>query len=120
MAFGTPPYAAGDPLPDSIVAAVLHQLGSAGISPCRIILEHNVNEMDDSQHPGQSIQPSQVFSTSFGDCDCAPPDEPLLPNSVRITVCVPLTELVPNCLATFGFDVSEKTIQQSTLFHHEL
>ncbi|MCH8922472.1 MAG: pilus assembly protein [Planctomycetes bacterium] len=110
----------GDPVPAAVVAAVLDQLGSAGISPCRIILEHNVNSVDDPQNPGQSITPLQVFVTSFGPCDCEPPDSPLPPQSVRVTVCLPMTEVVPNLLATFGFDVADKTVQQTTVFRHEL
>ena len=119
MTLGSP-YIAGDPVPASVLSAVLDQLGSAEISPCRIILEHNVNTVDDPQHPGQSIKPRQVFVTSFGECNCEPPDTPLPVGSVRVTVCVPMTELVPNILATFGFDVEEKTVQQSTVFRHEL
>ena len=110
----------GGPVPASIVNAVLDQLGSVGISPCQIILEHNVNSVDDPQNPGQPIQPLQTFVTSFGDCNCQPPDTPLPELAVRVTICVELTELVPNVLATFGFDAEGKTAQQSTVFRHEL
>ncbi len=92
------------PVPPAMVDAVLAQLGSANISFCKIILEHNVGGM---------------YEESVGDCDCDPPAAPLPPQSVRVTVCVPMTELMPNILSTFGFDVEDKTVQHSTVFRYE-
>ena len=96
---------AGPVPPPAVVDAVLAQLGSADISFCKIILEHNIGGM---------------YEESVGDCDCDPPATPLPPQSVRVTVCVPMTELVPNILSTFGFDVEDKTVQHSTVFRYEL
>lgn len=110
----------GNPVPESVVNAVLDQLGSSEITPCRIILEHNVNSVDDPQNPGQSIKPVQMFVTSFGDCDCDSPQGPLPEDAVRLTVCVQMTEIVPNVLATFGFDIEEKVVQYTAVFRHEL
>jgi Flp pilus assembly protein TadG len=89
----------GDPVPLEVREAVSQQLSSSGIDWCRIRLEHNVDG------------PTEVLvSEQNGGCDCGPqmtlPDAPYDDEQyVRITVCVPLTELTPNALTYFGYSI---------------
>ena len=96
-------------VPANVLTAVTQQLDSSNISWCKVILEHNLNG------------PLQEFSE--GPCDCEPPSTDLLPTNreyVRVTVCVPLTELACNLLGPFGFDISECIVQHSVTFRSEL
>ena len=104
--YGVPPTAPGNRIPDQLATAILQQLQTANISPCCIILEHNVNRIET---PGGSKYPRQVFFREFAPCRCELPQEPLPPKSVRVTICVRLTELMPNSLAALGFDISSKS-----------
>jgi hypothetical protein len=99
-------------VPLNVADPINHQLASSDISPCKIILEHNV------------LPTAQTLTTTYGaGCACDPPAA-LLPagtaRSVRVTVCVPLIELAPNCLALFGFDLTGRFAQCSTTFRYEL
>jgi hypothetical protein len=118
--YGVPPAAAGDPVPFQIVQAIQQQLNSSGINACEVILEHNVNTFEFPAGSNNLITPYQVFRTSLSDCVCQVPTAPLPPHAVRVTVCVPLIEVMPNCLAALGFDISEKIAQHTTTFRFEL
>lgn len=89
----------GDPVPLDVREAVTQQLSSSGIDWCRIRLEHDVDG------------PTEVLvSEQNGGCMCGPqmtlPDAPYDDEAyVRLTVCVPLTELTPNALTYFGFSI---------------
>jgi Flp pilus assembly protein TadG len=114
---------AAESLPISMAAVqneVDRQLESAGMgASCSIILVHNV--------PGGGASPQ----TTGGGCNCTSPTSPTLPTgtllsdnvthsgSVRVTVCVKLTQLTPNLLSTFGYSISNGTVQQTTTFVHE-
>jgi hypothetical protein len=104
------PY--GSPtVPPDVADPINQQLGSSGITPCKIILEHNVTS-------------PQTLTTLYGaGCACDPPTA-LLPalaaRSVRVTVCVPMSSLAPNCLALFGFDLTGRCAKCSTTFRYEL
>ncbi len=83
---------------------------------CQVILEHNVS--------GQS-KPSQPNPLT-ANCPCTPVigGNPSLPagsnfGSVRVTVCLPMTNNVPNVLNTFGFDISGKSIRESVVWIYE-
>jgi Flp pilus assembly protein TadG len=97
------------PVPADIVAAVQQQLESSGITACQVILEHNTNGSTD------------ILTNDMG-CDCNPlAAAPIPPGTyVRLTVCVQLTELAPNLLATFGFDTSTRMAEHTTTFRYEL
>ena len=41
--YGVPPISPSNRVPEYVVDAVLQQLGTSGIEPCCIILEHNAN-----------------------------------------------------------------------------
>lgn len=112
---------AAESLPISMTAiqdAVDHQLQSAGIgSSCNIVLVHNV--------PGGGASPQTT-----GTCNCSTPFGPTLPNgtllgggglsgSVRVTVCVRLTQLTPDLLNTLGFSISGDMVEHTTTFAHE-
>ncbi len=96
-------------VPANVLTAITQQLDSSNISWCKVILEHNLN--------------GPLEELSEGPCDCDPPSTDLLPTNreyVRVTVCVPLTELACNLLGVFGFDISDCIVQHSTTFRYEL
>lgn len=104
----------GPTVPANIAQAIEQQLVSAGIVPCAIVLEHTVNG------------PVETFRTD-GVPDCpacgpspVPPAVPIPPVSVRVTICVPFTQMMPNALQPFGFDVSSLFAQRTTTYAHEL
>lgn len=94
-------------VPTNITSAITNQLTSSGISWCKVIVEHNVGG------------PTTLTS---GTCDCDPPTTTLPPTGryVRVTVCVPITQLVPNLLGSFGLDLSDCFVQHSTTYRYEL
>ncbi len=54
------------------------------------------------------------------DGTCPSPTGPALPSdAVRVTVCVKLTKLTPNLLAVFGFNISARTVEQTTTLDYE-
>lgn len=103
--------AAGD-VPANVVSIIQKQLENSCIHACAIILEHNQSGPEhtlrcDFDNDGDMLP----------DCpDCQEPASAIPPSSVRVTICVELTELIPNCLASWGFDVSDKTVQCSATF----
>jgi hypothetical protein len=85
---------------------------------CTVILEHNV--------AGAAL-PLQT-NPDPAACTCNP--DGALPGvvvgppatvieSVRVTVCLPMDGNIPNCLATFGFDLSDCSIRHSTVWNYE-
>ncbi len=105
----------GGPVPANVLEAIDQQLASSGISRCRVIVEHNVL-------PSSPSPVTVPVTLSTGTCDCDPPATPL-PSTrryVRVTVCVELTEVAPNLLCLFGFDISDKLMQHTTTFRYEL
>jgi Flp pilus assembly protein TadG len=102
----------GDPVPANVINVVEQQLLSSGINRCKITLEHNLR-------PAPPAPPTILTS---GSCTCPTVDNPLPPNReyVRVTVYVPATELTPNVLSIFGFDISTRFVRNATTFRHEL
>jgi len=102
------------PVPSAIVAAITQQLSSSGIDPCAVILEHNVNS-------SSSFTEQTLRSDIAPDCPaCEEPSSMLPSRTVRVTVCVKMSELMPNCLKMFGFDISTYTSQSSTTVSYEV
>lgn len=98
-------------VPPNVVQAIEHQLQTAGIDECQVKLEHNVG--------GTAVT---LVSQAQG-CECCPDEEldaPAYGRYVRLTVCVPLTELMPNCLKLFCYDITGKTTSFTTVFRYEL
>lgn len=107
----------GDQVPANVLEAVNQQLASSGISYCKVILQHNL--VYDAPGP---VPVPVTLASSTGQCDCDPPSRPLPPRReyTRLTLFVELTELTPNLLGLCGFDISQRTLQHTTTFRHEL
>ena len=59
----------------------------------------------------------------MGSCDCDPNMVLAMPpprDYVRLTVCVELDQVAPNCLQMFGFDLTGQLAQFTTIMRHEL
>ncbi len=102
----------GGPVPANVVTKVQQQLQSSGIAQCKVTLEHN-------------LAGSPPITLTTGTCDCptlgaSATWPPASGKYVRVTVYVPATELTPNVLKFFGFDLSERYIRNATTFRHEL
>jgi hypothetical protein len=102
----------GDPVPANVVLAVAQQLESSGIVHCRIRLEHNVGG------------PQVALVSPMMPCDCEPDENLVSPppeEYVRLTVCVELTELMPDLMTYFGFDVaaSGKVTSFTTIYRYD-
>jgi hypothetical protein len=108
------PTTDGALVPTNVLEAIDSQLTTSRIHACRVRLEHNVG--------GAQVA---LFAPADGGCDCCPGGKlgsPLPPRSyVRLTVCVELEELMPNCLALFGFDVCDvsQVIHATSIFRYE-
>ena len=108
------PMINGAPVPAEVLAAIDDQLFSSGIERCLVRLEHNVG--------GATVV---LQSPPMPDCDCGP-DMNLGPpppgEYVRLTVCTELSEVMPNGLLTFGFDISgaDNTAECTTVLRYEL
>src|SRR5262245_27778489 len=72
-------------VPANIANAINHQLASSGITTTAIIVEHNETGIE------------RVLRTDYIANTCPEPTAVLPTLSVRVTVCVPLTSLMPNC-----------------------
>lgn len=100
-------------VPPGVISAITAELQSAGITQFCIRLEHNVGG------------PTTVLWHPSGGCPNCPNSSlssPPYPGTsyVRVTVCVPLTELMPNVLKVFGFDLTGQTTGFTTVFRYEL
>ncbi len=89
-------------------------LNTAGYTDsCQVILENTV--------PGTTA-PTQENPTMASNCPCTPvigATGTLPVRAVRVTVCLNMTGNVPNCLATFGFDISGRVIRHSVTWIYE-
>jgi hypothetical protein len=106
------PLASGT-VPAPVLDAIGQQLRSCGISPCAVFLEHDV--------PGSE---QELVATFDSGCACHAPATPLPSppggaRSVRVTVCVPMGELAPNCLALFGLDLANRVAKSTTTFRYQ-
>jgi hypothetical protein len=104
------------PVPDNIIRAIEHQLESSCIEWCTIRVEHNV-------HPdGDQVE---LLSQTDPACDCKTDDflaDPPIRPYVRVTVCVPLSEVMPAQLSFFGQQIygADDTYEHSAVFRYEL
>jgi Flp pilus assembly protein TadG len=108
----TPSLPNAGQVPTNVLEIIDQQLQTAGLTRCRVILEHDVG--------------AGTHTLVSGNCtDCEDPGTPLpsvagsTAESVRVTVCAPGTALAPNLLSYCGFDLSEITMRQSTTFRYE-
>jgi len=98
---------------DNLKDRVDQYLNTAGYTEsCQVILEHAVTGVP---NPIQHDPPSCP-------CPCNAeigPTASIPEQAVRVTVCLEMTGNIPNCLSTFGFDISGCTIQQSVVWVYE-
>ena len=107
------PASSGEPIPQQILNVIDRQLETAKLARCQVRLEHNLG--------GSPV----VSVAGDEDCGCGPIDplaDPPPGKYVRLTVVVPLGEMMPNGLVLFGFDVSRpnRVAQYTTILRHEL
>jgi Flp pilus assembly protein TadG len=104
------------PVPLNILAAIEHQLASSGIGWCTIRVEHDI-------HP--TGEPVELLTALDPDCKCEihePLASPPPRGYVRITVCVPLSQVMPEQLSFFGSQIygEHETYEHSAVFRYEL
>jgi hypothetical protein len=105
-------------IPENVISAIEHQLQSSDIAWCQIRLEHNVAS---AHRPEELI----AKTSDCNDCRCEPHavlDCPSDRRYVRLTVCVPLSEVLPTQLSFFGAQIyaSDKTYEHTSVFRYEL
>ncbi len=109
------PISQSGEIPANVLLAIDQQLASSGMTGCHVRLEHNVVP----EYPGA---PPVPVTLTAGTCDCEGPAEalPEMRQYVRVTVGIAMTELTPNLLRAFGFDISDRIVQHTTTFRYEL
>jgi Flp pilus assembly protein TadG len=90
----------------AVANAVDQVLATGQMSSCRVIIEKNVGGYGSQQ---------------TGNCNCTAPVAPAIPTGgVRVTVCVPVTQLTPDLLGVFGFCITNRLAHATTAYPHEL
>ncbi len=102
----------GNPVPMDVTDAVVRQLASSGIAPSALILEHVAGG-------GPATEQTLRTNLSAAGAACQEPANAIPGYTVRLTVCVPLSEMMPNCMSGFGFDTTGHTVECSTTFGRE-
>ena len=108
------PTTDGVAVPQNVVEAIDRQLQTSGIAVCRVRLEHNVG--------GSRVA---LIWPASGVCECEPNDhlaDPPPGDFVRLSICVELAELMPNCLGRLGVDLCSpsKVAHSTSVFRYEL
>jgi len=122
----TSPLPVAGPVPLNIIQAIRHQLESSCIDWCHIRVEHNVNPPGN----GEVELESDVLPAVPCDCD---PKTPLdespgftttgdLTRYVRVTVCVPLSQVMPKQLSFFGEQIydPDNTYEHTAIYRYEI
>jgi hypothetical protein len=93
-------------VPDGVVDAVTRQLASAGMSPVKIILEHNAG----------GARTVLISGSGPGN----PPKTPLPARGtyVRVTVCARMNRFVAKLLCSLGLDFSSQRLRDSVTFRY--
>ena len=106
----------GDPVPANVLLAITQQLETAGLTYCRVRLEHNVG--------GSAVELSSTNGTA---CSVGGPAAKLpvgtLPHEyVRLTVVVNLTEVMPDNIGCFCYSPAsaDKSAFATTILRYEL
>jgi Flp pilus assembly protein TadG len=109
VAARTSPLPTSGAIASPILGAINDQLAAANITPSAVILEHNAG--------GTYVKLVDGASSFAG-----PPPQtlPAVGTYVRVTVCVPATQLTPNVLRSFGFDAQAWDLGESTTFQYTL
>jgi len=100
-----------------VEAAVDNVLSSAGMTSCMVILDHNPN-------CGALVAATKTAGGGCAGACGAPatalPTLALIPGgTVRVTVCVDATQLAPNLLLTFGYDLTGQVVSESITLPYE-
>lgn len=116
--------AAPGPVPADIIEAIEHQLESSCIDWCHIRVEHNVNP------PGNTAVVLESDAVPVVPCDCDPktnlatsPGFAIAPTRyVRVTVCVPLSQVMPKQLSFFGEQIYDpnNTYEHTAIYRYEI
>ena len=103
-------------VPENIIRAIQHQLESSGIDWCAIRLEHDVTH-DRSQVELLSTN-SPDFHLRTDELLGSPPPR----RYVRLTVGVPLSEVIPTQLSYFGEQLfgPDQVYEHTAIFRYEL
>lgn len=126
----------GDSVPEEVLEAVRQQLDSACINYCQIRLEHNAGGEQVallSEGPEQllALAPRPVsglalLAVSVASCGCEEIDflpEHEIPSGryVRLTVTVPLSEVLPSGVTLFGCNLAspEHAFHSTTILRYE-
>jgi len=100
-------------VPDNILDVIDRQLRNSQMHYCRVRLEHNAG--------GSQVV---LSSPTSGACDCGPSDTLTSPppdKYVRVTVCVPKTDVLPGCLGSLGLTFGcGDTVSATTVFRYEI
>lgn len=101
---------------DEVRTAVDRVLAGVGMSSCQVILEHNA----DCVTPTPDTKDSGACSPCSAPAASLPDNTTEVPGGVvRVTVCVPMTDLSPDLLSTLGFSLSGRVARASTTFPYE-
>lgn len=93
-------------------------LANAGLTAsCEVRLEHNA--CVDNSEQVDTVTPCNCAATGPAALPAGEPPGPPGEAYVRVTVCVPLLGNVPNCLSTFGFDLTDRIARHSTTYRIE-
>jgi hypothetical protein len=111
-----PATTTGDSVPPEVIEAIQQQLQSSCIDWCHIRLEHNAGGTQEV-----------LVSTSGPPCGCEdfenlPPGEIPTGRYVRLTLTVPLSEVIPPGLTLFGCNLvsPEVAFHSTTIFRYEI
>lgn len=113
---GLPATTASDEVPAEVIEAIEQQLQSSGIEFCHVRLEHNAGGTQ------------EVLETQAGDpCGCQelqplPDDEIPTGRYVRLTLTVPLCEVLPGGITLFGCQLASpgQAFHSTTVFRYEI
>ena len=113
-----PTMTSSDPVPLEVIEAIEQQLQSSCIAWCHIRLEHNTAD---------PLSQEVLESTQGDPCGCEefeplPEDEIPTGRYVRLTLTVPLSEVVPSGLTLFGCRLfsAEQAFHSTTIFRYEI
>lgn len=100
---------------DLVQAAVDNVLGSAGMTSCMVILEHN----PDCNGLVAATKTAGACAGCAAPVTALPTTAVIPSGTVRVTVCVEATQLAPNLLLTFGYDLTGQVVSESITLPYE-